>query len=298
MNNVTGSDRIRELIRFCFNYRVINLLRDRKVFFNDLKADYNAIIGKTKYKYNSILIIGMSKSGTTRIENFLHKISSYIPRPLYGDLKTIADQNISDNAFKYFNEKLYSYAKTHINPNENNISIIDNNINKIILAIRDPRDAAVSRYFRALTVPKKKWEINSEVDYNDISKEDGIMHSLHVIKKDYMPWISGWLKYYNEDKKSKYMMMKYEDVLENPVDKFKELSDFLEFDLAKNDIKIYLDDIQSKIKNGYALKGARGNVSTFRKGIAGDWKNHFTEKHIEFVNKELKEDLISFGYKV
>lgn len=299
MYKMTGADRIRNVIRFCVNYRVINFIRDRKTFFKDLKADYDALTGKTNYKYHNILIVGMSKSGTTRIENFLHKVSGYVPRPLYGDLKIITDQNISDDAFRYFNNKLYSYAKTHINPNENNISIINKkNLNKIILTIRDPRDAAVSRYFRALKVPKKKWETHSEVDYNDISKEDGIMHSLNVIKKDYMPWIDGWLKYYNEDDENRYIMMKYEDVLDDPVKKFKELSEFFEFDLATNDVKKYLDDIQSKMENGYSLKASRGNVSTFRKGIAGDWKNHFTEKHLEFVEKELKKDLVNFGYEV
>jgi|SaaInlStandDraft_5_1057022.scaffolds.fasta_scaffold622407_1 hypothetical protein len=50
------------------------------------------------------------------------------------------------------------------------------------------------------------------------------------------------------------------------------------------------------MKEGFHINATVGSKSTFRKGISGDWVNHFTEKHLDFVNQELKTELIEFGF--
>ncbi|HYZ05733.1 MAG TPA: sulfotransferase domain-containing protein, partial [Rubrobacter sp.] len=49
--------------------------------------------------------------------------------------------------------------------------------------------------------------------------------------------------------------------------------------------------------SGGRTQGEEASSSFYRKGIAGDWKNHFTEKDRRVFKEEAGELLIQLGYE-
>lgn len=286
---------LRRLIKKYLYYRFIDLIINREKFFRDLKEDLNTLWGKYKYSHKKILIIALPKSGSTWIENFLYKINGYVARRIWGDEDKILEQKLQKGSFKNFSDFLFSYAKLHIDPTEENISILkESGIKKVLILYRDPRDVAVSRYFHLLKHPKKSWEPNF-VDYLSMSKEEGITDSVKTTIKDTISWIDGWIEEAKKEKE-RYFVIKYEDILEDRDKIFLEISRFFELSKSENEVKDILVEIDKNMKKGFNLKSTAGNKSTFRKGGSGDWKNHFSEKDIESF-KKVDGELKKFGYE-
>ena len=151
-------------------------------YFDDLK-----FINKKKYKYNVIFLAGLPMSATTYIKNMVALIPHYKTRLMPMKRSIRVNQDISDSAFMLTPLWSYSIFKTHLNPNQNNLNILKKNkIKKIIVSYRDPRDAAVSRYYRLIKFPKKKYEPNSDVDYNNIPKSEALKHSIEIVCKNFI----------------------------------------------------------------------------------------------------------------
>jgi hypothetical protein len=278
-------------------YRILDLLINKKKFINDFKNDLNSLRKKYNYKHKTIFIAGLPKSGTTRIENFLYKIPGYVARPLNGDLEIITAQDLPNNAFKHFRSFFHSYIKTHTNPSEKNFNILKKyGIDKIVITYRDPRDIAVSRYFHLLESPKSSTEPYGNVNYNNISKEQGLLHSLQIVKDEYIPWIDGWIQYSQIHDKN-VLILTYENILDNPLECFKELCVFYDLPLSEKEITLLLESTDRAMKKGFNNSTSVGNKSTFRNGKVGDWTNHFSKLHYEFLQKELNNALQKIGYE-
>jgi len=44
-------------------------------------------------------------------------------------------------------------------------------------------------------------------------------------------------------------------------------------------------------------KGEEDTSSHYRKGVAGDWKNHFNERHIRYFKNAMNDILVKYGYE-
>ncbi|HIC09768.1 MAG TPA: hypothetical protein EYO61_00210 [Campylobacterales bacterium] len=285
---------LRKLVKKYLYYRFIDLLINRKKFFRDIKEDIKTLLGKYNYPYRKILIIALPKSGSTWVENFIYKINGYVARRIWGDEEKILRHQLQEGSFKNFSDKLYSYAKLHIDPTPENIELLNKSgIEKILILYRDPRDVAVSRYFHFLKYPKRPWEPHY-LDYHSIPKADGISHSVDLIIDELVPWIDGWLE---EAKRNpdKYLVLRYEDILADKIEAFSKIVQFFKLGKSKEEIEKILDEVDREMKKGFNLKSTAGNKSTFRKGGSGDWKNHFSERDIEKF-KQIEEKLNKFGY--
>ena len=296
INNFIRHPKIKKYLIKLVNYRIIDLIRNPKKFYRDLINDLQALTGKYNYPYHKIFIIGLPKSGTTRIENFFYNIPGYASRPIYGDPWIILNQDLPENAFKYFSDKLYSYAKTHTNPNENNLKVLNRNkIEKIILIYRDPRDVAISRYFHLLSHPKKLWEPHL-IDYNKLSEKEGIMHSIKIICDEYIDWILRWQKIALQEPE-RFLVLTFEDMLNDPLNCLQKINLFYKLNFNINYLIKILNKVDSYMKKGFNVNKTSGTRSTFRKGKIGDWKNYFSTEHIKYFKKEAGNKLIEIGYE-
>jgi len=201
--------------------------------------------------------------------------------------------------------------------------------------VRDPRDIVVSSYFsHRKTHPTENWpELRTHKQkLQAMSIEDGILCDMEFCEKlttlgfDVKPFgsMAEW-DYENDD----VMELRYEDIVTSPYDNFIEIFQFLEmFDEVEIGLKSLSKHVL-RILKGNILKGYSGNTvrinswnllasiyenrfakkaggrvrgeentsSHYRKGIAGDWRNYFTDRH-KARFKELYGDIVvNLGYE-
>jgi len=253
-------------------------------------------VGYYKYPYRIIFVAGLPKSGTTWIENFLYNVPGYCPRELFGPKEIIIKQDIPDNAFKYFPQKGYSFVKTHMNPTENNFKVLEKNeVSKLIVLYRDPRDIVVSRYFHLVKYPKKTGEPHC-FDYRKIDKITALSHSIDVIVSDYLPWIKGWRSKIHSSPNN-YLLITYEKLIDNPLQVFTNILNFYSINNDKYIIEHMLRKTEKMKKSRMKVKGRTGLKSTFRKGCKGDWKSHFDNNLKEKFKQEAGDFLVELGYE-
>jgi hypothetical protein len=166
-----------------------------------------------------------------------------------------------------------------------------------ILVLRDPRDVVVSGMFFQKREP---WLLHHKYYTEALeSDEERIMAtirgfgldvatdhpraSIREIFEGYIPWL--------DDPST--LVVRFEDLVgprgggvsEKQLDEIKRIGDFVERPLSRERAQRIAQKMYSK-----------GSL-TYRKGIVGDWRNHFTEDH-QRVFKEVAGDiLIRLGYE-
>jgi hypothetical protein len=141
----------------------------------------------------------------------------------------------------------------------------------VVFIVRDPRDIAVSAsyYFK---------------------------QSLEVVLKrmsdNYVEYMNKWL-----DAPPFYIRVRYEDLL----DSIKLTSSLLvaglgiDLGLPPDDIIFYKECLDQAIDRQSFANRPKDVIT--RKGIAGDWKNHFSSEMVEFANKHFGEIMKKLGYE-
>lgn len=172
--------------------------------------------------------------------------------------------------------------------------------------IRDPRDIAVSSYFSHLySHPTHIWEalIAHREKLQASTKTDGLFLDMEFIHQDVFERIRNW-NYSLPD----VLEIKMEDLIYNPFKIFVEILDHLGIVTKEHKrstpTKISLKKLNRIIdKNRFSVlskgrkPGEENLKSHFRKGISGDWVNHFTEDHKNYFKEKYNDLLVQLGYE-
>ena len=174
--------------------------------------------------------------------------------------------------------------------------------------IRDPRDIVVSGYYSHLySHSTQAWtqlvEIRDKLQTS--SKEDGLMSEIER-STNLINHISSW-DYSNPN----IMELKMEEFMGNPYERLIDVFKFLDLvydkespqNLKNNDrlpigkfmAAAYYNRFSAKAKG--RTEGQEDQKSHYRKGVAGDWKNHFTENHKKAFKDIAGQVLIELGYE-
>lgn len=183
-------------------------------------------------------------------------------------------------------------------------------MNKAIIVLRDGRDVMVSAYFHFLFQRNEGGELSIGAqyhrkhlqfqDYDDIKTNlpKFMEHMFTNFAQKNMTHFSWSESVYNiEDNRDRLLVVKYEELLQSPKECLKRALKF--YDLEVPDEK-KIDDIVEKysFKNVTKRKqGQEDRKSFVRKGISGDWKNHFTEEACQVFKKYGGEALVLAGYE-
>ena len=94
-----------------------------------------------------------------------------------------------------------------------------------------------------------------------------------------------------------YVETRYEDLLRNTASEVKRLLEFLQ--VRSNEVVVRRLVNQSRFENfsGGRQRGEEDPTSLVRKGIAGDWKNVFSDKDKQIFKQEAGDLLIQLGYE-
>src|ERR687889_1134493 len=94
-----------------------------------------------------------------------------------------------------------------------------------------------------------------------------------------------------------YTEVRYEDLLERPDEEVARLAGFLGADTREKAVQQAVGSASfSKLSKGRE-RGKEDISSFYRKGVAGDWTNYFTERDKEIYKEEAGEILIRVGYE-
>ena len=166
---------------------------------------------------------------------------------------------------------------------------------RVIFLARDPRDIIVSNFYQVTNRSKNPFKFNSKSEF--------INHNVYGFKR-VIHFFNIW--YNNKTKPQDFLVIKYENLLENTVD-LKKVINFLNVDLSDESIeRIYQESTARKMREkekknqleGFSDFGKETNKLKVRKARKGSYLTELTFEDISFCNKEMERLNPYFGYKI
>jgi hypothetical protein len=177
---------------------------------------------------------------------------------------------------------------------------------KTVVTMRDPRDQVVSHMFHVRRLESHPW--NQRVV--DLSEDDALMLCIEgregSTADTFFGGVGFWAKFNREwsTQCPEVHFVRYEDFLARPAEELGGLTRELGFEAGPGLIEAVVERnsfdrliVGKKIWKQTRARGQGDAKSFYRKGVAGDWKEHFKPHHVERF-KELGGDyLIEWGYE-
>ncbi|NES73452.1 MAG: sulfotransferase domain-containing protein [Okeania sp. SIO2D1] len=169
-----------------------------------------------------------------------------------------------------------------------NFQVQKHNYKKFII-IRDLRDALVSAYFSfkishvPLTENLCRWREN----LNSLDKEQGLLYLMNESSfPNFANIQSSWLG-------TEALLIKYEDLVADEYGVFEQIMNHCQIDIKRQRLHEIIESNSFKAMTG-RQQGQENINDHQRKGVAGDWRNHFSD-HIKEEFKQRFGDLVIKG---
>jgi len=248
------------------------------------------------YPQTILFIAGLPKSGTTWLKKMLCSYPG-LHEILILDVASYEiansgshDYELPHDIFSRFKDLLV-VTKMHVHGSIHNVGMLHNAGLKYIIMYRDLRDVAISYYFY---VCRTRWHPEYSI-YSQLSLEDGLQEFSNRLLPEYVEWIRSWHE--NRDPKMS-LEIKYEQLLADPVGEFRKIAIFWGLDSSTKTIDRIIAENNFKKLSGGRERGQHDVSNFFRKGISGDWKNHFTSEIKDQYKPIIGDFLIEFGYEL
>jgi hypothetical protein len=163
---------------------------------------------------------------------------------------------------------------------------------KSFVVIRDLRDTLVSLYFSTKyshkLITDQLAELRQKLD--SLDTENGLMYMLDEVLPSSVDIQASWVG------AKDVSLLRYEDILGNEYAFFENLIRYCEIDIDRNRLH---DIVRYNIfEAATGRKPGQEDVNAhLRKGIAGDWQNHFTDRIKAEFKKRYGELMIKTGYE-
>lgn len=161
---------------------------------------------------------------------------------------------------------------------------------KFVSVYRDPRDVLVSASYYLAKLPIEKGGLGQPFAELAIPQRIEWLITHSIFLQELEEWYRASFAH----------QVRYEDMLERPVEELQAIAQFLQIKASMQ----YLDEIVSRHSFAKPISPQPGGVSNnlaARKGIAGDWRNHFNQVCLEVFqsheNGRWNNLLIEMGYE-
>ncbi len=199
--------------------------------------------------------------------------------------------------------------------------------------VRDPRDICVSAYFsHKHSHEVTKWPAMQKhrAQLQDVSEEEGILLEIDWLT-EHFDEMRSWPREVDG-----MLQLKMEDLTTSPYQEMLKVFEFLDLVdeqdfTARKRANYFLSKLARKLEHvcsnkvsiPYALRrvpaerflgllwehdfsrktkgrklGEEDVKSHYRKGQAGDWRNHFTPRHVEYFKEKCNDLLLHYGYEL
>lgn len=167
---------------------------------------------------------------------------------------------------------------------------------RTFVVIRDLRDTLISLYF-SLKVSHAIISDNVAEGHrqlNQLDFEDGLLYlcsenAIRLQAEIQRSWLTAC-------ERGESLLIRYEDLIANELEGFEKIIRHCEIEVGQPQ----LEDIVAR--NSFASRAGRKpgeeDVSShFRKGISGDWRNHFTDRITAEFKQRFGQHLVATGYE-
>lgn len=156
---------------------------------------------------------------------------------------------------------------------------------RIIHVLRDGRDCAVSGWFHNLR-STPDWQRDTHASFADY---------VGIFAREWAEDIRTG-RNFAKDHPDRYLEIRYESLLVDPLGQAAALFRFLGVADAPDIVAACCRDSRFQSLSGGRRSGEEDRASFFRKGISGDWRNHFTDAMNEAFLVEAGNELALLGY--
>jgi hypothetical protein len=159
------------------------------------------------------------------------------------------------------------------------------------VVIRDLRDTLISLYFSLKTSHPLLTGRHAERRriLNTLDKDDGLVYLMVEVLKNQSVIQLSWL---GEDA----LFVKYEELLADEHAVFERIIDYGQIDIDRKRLHEIVRDNSFETISG-RKRGTEDETAHQRKGVAGDWRNHFSGRVKEEFKKRFGKTLIKTGYE-
>jgi len=161
---------------------------------------------------------------------------------------------------------------------------------KYVVLYRDLRDVAVSYYFYVRQTP---WHPEYPV-YARLSVTEGLATFARRTLPAYADWVRSWHR--NGDP-AMGLELRYEQMLADTAEVMTRVAEHFQLDSSPETVRQIVEKHRFRELSGGRGRGQESRDSFFRKGVAGDWRNHFTPELKAEYKALIGEFLIEFGYE-
>jgi len=159
---------------------------------------------------------------------------------------------------------------------------------RVIFLTRDPRDVAVSAFYR--------YKVVSQQEKNQTIKSK-ISFLIHRFKfTSFIMTAYKWKNYFRAWQDIKYHFVRYEDLWSNPKNVLKKMLDYLEIKVNDELIEDAIQKFSFERLTGRQKGQEELQNVVFRKGTVGDYKNHFSKLNLKIFKFICGEEAKKAGY--
>ncbi len=169
----------------------------------------------------------------------------------------------------------------------------------VIYIVRNPLDVAVSFGFHSSIKPEKMLENLNNESYSISGGKIKLKDQLQQILCSWSSHVKSW----TEDSDLPCFVIRYEDMLDQPLSTFKGVVDFLDMGSSENEIIKAIEYSNFNIlkeqeeKTGFKEKPIKANAF-FRKGAYNQWIEHFSQETANDFYSLNKEMMDLYAYQV
>jgi hypothetical protein len=167
--------------------------------------------------------------------------------------------------------------------------------------VRDPRDIVVSAYFSHKYSHRIGWLSQEYRDQlKNLGDEEGLLLEMERRAPQFQD-LAEW-DYDNPD----VLELRAEEITRNPIREFGRVLAFLGVlaedesssgRLSLSGLTEILEKHSFSAKTGGRVPGEENVHSHYRKGVGGDWVNHFRPAHVSYFKEKYNDLLLRLGYE-
>jgi len=249
-------------------------------------------VNKNKKK---VLVNGTPRTGTTWIIRMLTSIPGYR-----------STGNFGYDILRFNNVKPGDVVHGHLPHMNETAELIRNNAIKLIITLRDPRDQLISNMFH-IRFDKTNVLHQRIVEMSDDQAINAFIEGRPGV--DGYPGLGSVISRMNislswSNSSFPVCCIRYEDLIKNPNRILKSALSDLEMDIDDSLLSRIIQKnrfrrltIGRKLWKKGRKAGQEDQLSHYRKGIIGDWRNYFTADHKKMFKESTGMLLIDLGYE-